>query len=74
VAFYGFALDMNTARGFPGKYFVIQEAPSEPRFDPPDGAAPGPFQDASASSAAFATAHYQQPVRVAIHASTFTPP
>src|SRR4029077_21122257 len=34
IYFYGFQLDINVARGNPGRYFVLQEQPSEPRFDP----------------------------------------
>jgi hypothetical protein len=81
VAFYGFQLDINVARGNPGRYFVLQEQPSEPRFDPPDPGDParpsdgGYFTVAPTSSAAsFAIDRYQRPTRVAIHASTLTPP
>jgi hypothetical protein len=83
VYFYGFKLDINVARGNPGRYFVLQEQPSEPRFDPSDQ--PNQLPGGSyvtvdvnaqplASAASFAIDHYQPPTRVAIHASTLIPP
>jgi hypothetical protein len=83
IYFYGFQLDINVARGNPGRYFVLQEQPSEPRFDPTTtpGQLPGgsyvtvdPNATPLASAASFAIDHYQPPTRVAIHASTLTPP
>jgi hypothetical protein len=79
VAFYGFKLDIATARGTPGRYFVLQEQPAEPRFDPPTQPLPLPpgashYVTATDSSASFAIARYQRPTRVAIHAGTLTPP
>ena len=77
------AADINVARGNPGRYFVLQEQPSEPRFDPTTtpGQLPGgsyvtvdPNATPLASAASFAIDHYQPPTRVAIHASTLTPP
>jgi hypothetical protein len=77
IAFYGFVLDLATAQGNPGRYFILQEQPAEPRFDPPLPITdPGGYVSAAAlaSSAAFASDRYQPPTRVAILASTLTPP
>jgi len=78
VAFYGFTIDPATANG---RFFVLQEQPAEPRFDYPDGTDPkvtfyfsAAAASASASSADFALATFQQPIRVAVLGSSLTPP
>jgi hypothetical protein len=71
VAFYGFTIDPATANG---RFFVLQEQPSEPRFDPPNENDTYTPASPSTSSAAFAIARFQRLTRVAILGSGLTPP
>ncbi|MEZ5284547.1 MAG: hypothetical protein R2712_07030 [Vicinamibacterales bacterium] len=74
VVFFGFAIDDAAARGDaadPGWFFVIQQAPGEPRFGM-DAAVDGgpPFVEPGEDAAVTATRLLRPPVRVAIHASS----
>lgn len=71
VAFYGFMIDPATANG---RFFVLQEQPSEPRFDPPNQTDIYTPASPSTTSAQFAVATFQRLTRVAILGSGLTPP
>jgi len=86
VAYYGFELSRNVARGSgtaadPGWFFVLQEHPSEPKFnqfapDSEKNALPADYGDSPTSqvaAAAVAFAAYETPLRVAIHGSDLIP-
>jgi hypothetical protein len=77
MSFFGFALAEDVARGDasqPGWYFVIQQAPGEPRFGvPAEAAVEATFLTPEADSAATARRFLLKPVRVALHASSLLP-
>jgi hypothetical protein len=85
VAFYGFELTPDEARGAngdPGWFFVLQEHPSEPRFNRPDAGGPNvtapeypDLGDGSepAVAADVASRAYDAPLRVAFHGRDLVP-
>lgn len=76
VLFFGFALSDAAVKGgpsHPGWYFVIQEAPGEPRFGVEATATPGAFLEPAADAAQTARQFLRQPVRVALHGATLLP-
>jgi hypothetical protein len=90
VAYYGFDLTLDEARGAngnPGYYFVLQEHPSEPKFvDPippptilPNNLLPGDYaglnsNTAPVTAAVLAAAAFDLPIRAAILGSELLPP
>jgi hypothetical protein len=81
IACYGFELTKSEVRGSPGWFFVLQEHPSEPKFNQlaPSGevyARPSDYDlpGASATVAAIVAANgYDTPLRVAIHGKDLVP-
>jgi hypothetical protein len=71
VAFYGFSISPSTANG---RFFVLQEQPSEPRFDPLNRSSAYASASPSTTSAEFALATFKPLTRVAILGSSLTPP
>ncbi len=84
VAYYGFDLSLDEARGINGDlgyYFILQEHPSEPKFtDPvpptatgPMNVGPGNFAGPPATAAILAQTAFEPPIRAAILGSELLP-
>jgi hypothetical protein len=82
AAFYGFDLTQSEVRGTPGSptdqgwFFVLQQQPAEPLFDPPAGLSSRfvTSADVAADTAAeLATLTFLRPTRVALHGARMLP-
>ena len=77
ISFYGFPFTVNDVLTGAGYSFVLEEHPSEPRFDPPDGVTSGfidPTSINTSTAAAFAGDRLQPPTRAIIPGSLLIPP
>jgi hypothetical protein len=85
VAYYGFELTQDQARGTgtdPGYYFILQEHPSEPKFNDPaslsdpngKNASPGDYAATVQTAAGLASVAFEQPTRAAILGRDLLPP
>jgi hypothetical protein len=76
VSFYGFPFGVNDALQGAGYSFVLEEHPSEPRFDPPAGTTGfiDPGSVGATTAAAFASNRLQPPTRAIITATLLIPP
>ena len=74
VAFYGFDLTVNDARGVPGWFFVLAEQPGEPKFFFKDDPNPGLKDPPADTAGATAAKLFENPFRIAIHGSVLLPP
>jgi hypothetical protein len=75
VAFYGFDIAVDTVRTTPGYFFVLQEHPTEPKFQiaSPPGTMVSPPGGAGTTSGQVASAIFHDPFRIAIHGSVLLP-
>jgi hypothetical protein len=76
VAFYGFDIAVDKVRTTPGYFFVLQEHPTEPKFQitsPPGTMVSPPPGGTGTTSGQVANAIFHDPFRIAIHGSVLLP-